>query len=584
MYEALSRKWRPRTFDEIVGQGHVTRALANAISLGKIHHAYLFSGTRGVGKTTFARILSRALNCVNGPTATPCLVCPACMAVEQGSATDVQEIDGASNNGIDDVRQLRENAAYAPAHMRYKIFIIDEVHMLSKQAFNALLKILEEPPPHVVFIFATTEPNKLPDTILSRVQRFDFRMLTEEEILDRFKLMAETEKIVCEEDALRLLARYAFGSMRDGQSIFEQAAVSGSGTITSALVEEILGLVGVDAAIDLVHGFVADGAESALGKFAQLQSRGADLKFLYLSLIDVLRDVAVLAFTGQETLLSRHAPSSLSQMKSLVQLRSREEWMFLLEIAFRSEKDVVATEFPRLGFELMLLRLVNAPALLLAENIGGGERAAASPRPVRESAPASAQSVQGPSSPVSATTTSGPRPVQPSAPVPAASKAPAGKSGDLWEGVKRNLEGHKKVVLVGLLNSLKGHREGDEMLIEGPEALVSLVRDPDKLALLEKAVEEVAGEKLGVRFTSGAEKKNAEPLEQPIVPDGRKLEQQAFEDPGVQEYLREFDGNIIEVKPLSPKEIGLPLTASVVPGAENEESIAGEVDGESEEE
>ncbi|HEU5360490.1 MAG TPA: DNA polymerase III subunit gamma/tau, partial [Candidatus Deferrimicrobiaceae bacterium] len=181
-YEALSRKWRPRTFGEVVGQGHVSRALANAISLGKIHHAYLFAGTRGVGKTTFARILARALNCERGPTPDPCLSCPACVEILAGSGVDVQEIDGASNTGIDDVRRLRENAAYAPARFRYKIYIIDEVHMLSKAAFNGLLKILEEPPPHVVFVFATTEPNRIPDTILSRVQRFDFRMLTEEEI------------------------------------------------------------------------------------------------------------------------------------------------------------------------------------------------------------------------------------------------------------------------------------------------------------------------------------------------------------------------------------------------------------------
>ncbi|HEY3488932.1 MAG TPA: DNA polymerase III subunit gamma/tau [Candidatus Deferrimicrobiaceae bacterium] len=585
MYEALSRKWRPRTFDEIVGQGHVTRALANAISLGKIHHAYLFSGTRGVGKTTFARILSRALNCVNGPTATPCLVCPACLAVEQGSATDVQEIDGASNNGIDDVRQLRENAAYAPASMRYKIFIIDEVHMLSKQAFNALLKILEEPPPHVVFIFATTEPNKLPDTILSRVQRFDFRMLTEEEILDRFKLMAEKEKIDCEEDALRLLARYAFGSMRDGQSIFEQAAVSGNGKVTSALVEEILGLVGVEAAIDLVRSVVVEGAEGALGRFALLQSRGADLKFLYLSLVDVLRDAAVLAFTGQEALLSRHAPSSLAQMKSLVAERSREEWMFLLDIAFRSEKDVVATEFPRLGFELLLLRLVNAPSLLLAENMADGQPAAP-PRTVRAVvAPSSAGLPPAPSGAphpeaahVSGTTTSSSGGHHAHAPAPAApgARGPAGgKAGDLWEAVKRNLEGKKKVPLVALLSSLAGHRDGDALMIEGAEALLSMVRDPDKLALIEKAVEEVAGTRLTLRFGAEGEKKNVEPAE--LISDTKRLERMAFEDPAVRDFLREFDGNLIEVRPTPPK-APVPAIPVPPPGADAEEGAADETE------
>ena len=364
-YEALARKWRPKTFEEIVGQGHVTRALANAISSGKIHHAYLFSGTRGVGKTTFARILARALNCEKGPTPAPCLSCPSC--VEVGSGTDVQEIDGASNTGIDDIRSLRENAAYAPSRLRYKVYIIDEVHMLSKQAFNGLLKTLEEPPPHVVFILATTEPNRIPDTILSRVQRFDFRMLTDAEVRGRLSEMARAEGIPAEEDALALMARYAFGSMRDGQSLFEQAAVSGGGNVTAALVEGMLGLVGVEAAIDLVSAAVLDGAGPALTRFAALLSRGADLKYLFLSLIDVLRDTAVLSFTGQEALLFRHSPASLDRMRELTARRSREEWMLLLDIAFRSERDVLATEFPHLGFELLLLRLANAQGLLSVE-------------------------------------------------------------------------------------------------------------------------------------------------------------------------------------------------------------------------
>ena len=375
-YEALARKWRPKTFEEIVGQGHVTRALANAISSGKIHHAYLFSGTRGVGKTTFARILARALNCEKGPTPTPCLTCPSC--AEVGSGTDVQEIDGASNTGIDDIRSLRENAAYAPSRLRYKVYIIDEVHMLSKQAFNGLLKTLEEPPPHVVFILATTEPNRIPDTILSRVQRFDFRMLTDAEVRGRLSEMARAEGISAEEDAVALMARYAFGSMRDGQSLLEQAAVSGGGSVTAALVEGMLGLVGVEAAIDLVSAAVLDGAGAALTRFASLLSRGADLKYLFLSLIDVLRDAAVLSFTGQEALLFRHSPASLDRMRELTARRVREEWMLLLDIAFRSERDVLATEFPHLGFELLLLRLANAQGLLSVEALDLSAEAAGS--------------------------------------------------------------------------------------------------------------------------------------------------------------------------------------------------------------
>ncbi len=526
-YEALARKWRPKGFEEVVGQGHVTRALANAISLGKIHHAYLFSGTRGVGKTTFARILARALTCEKGPTASPCLECTACKEILAGSATDVQEIDGASNTGIDDVRRLRENAAYAPARLRYKIYIIDEVHMLSKSAFNGLLKILEEPPPHTVFIFATTEPNRIPDTILSRVQRFDFRMLTDEEIQNRLKEMAEAEEIRCEEDALRLMARYAFGSMRDGQSIFEQAAVSGNGRISAALVEEMLGLVGTEAAIDLTGSVVSGDAGEAIGMFSAILSRGADLKYLYLSLLDVLRDAAVWKFTEDDDLLFRHSPSSLTRVKELCARKSREEWMFLLDIAFRSEKDVLGTEFPRLGFELLLLRLVNAPGLLDVEGLDA--------RP-----PSTAKTG---SSPVAAHAEAG-----------VTSETRRAKE-EIWGALLKNLGAKKKtVLLLGLLSQMKGRREGDELVITSPHQFVlDRLREEDKWPVLLQAVAEVAGKKLEIRLSVSGGKKN--PEAGAVGKEGDRPEKRALSDPLLTEVLREFEGaTVLEIRPAPGKE------------------------------
>jgi len=561
-YEALSRKWRPKTFGEIVGQGHVTRALANAISHGKIHHAYLFTGTRGVGKTTFARILARALNCEKGPTAAPCMACSACKEILAGSSTDVQEIDGASNTGIDDVRRLRENAAYAPARLRYKIYIIDEVHMLSKAAFNGLLKILEEPPPHVVFVFATTEPNRIPDTILSRVQRFDFRMLTEEEIFARLREMAEAEKIAFEEDALRLMARYAFGSMRDGQSILEQAAVSGDGRITAALVEDSLGLVGTEAAIDLVTAVVAGGADAAIRAFTALLSRGADLKFLFLSLVDVLRDAAVWKFTGRDDLLFRHAPSSLARMKALCDARSREEWMFLLDIAFRSEKDVLGTEFPRLGFELLLLRLVNAPTLLSVDGLSAGELSgAAAPAPAR---PASAARPREPEGAARPQTTFAAR--------ASGSAHAASRGGDLWEAIRRSLEGKKKPLIVALLHQMRGRLEGDALVITCPHQMqLDRLREDDKWPFLLQAVEEASGRKLPVRLAVSEEKKSPEG-QGAVAPAPERAEKRAFDDPLLAEILREFEGaTVVEVKtpPAGP-------APSVPAGAEPEETTEGE--------
>jgi DNA polymerase-3 subunit gamma/tau len=552
-YEALSRKWRPKTFDEIVGQAHVSRALANAISLGKIHHAYLFAGTRGVGKTTFARILARALNCEKGPTPSPCLSCPACDEILSGTGVDVQEIDGASNTGIDDVRRLRENAAYMPARFRYKIYIIDEVHMLSKAAFNGLLKILEEPPAHVVFVFATTEPNRIPDTILSRVQRFDFRMLTEEEIYARLREMAEAERIDFEEEAMRLVARYAFGSMRDGQSIIEQAAVSGNGRISASLVEEMLGLVGAEAAIDLVRAIVAEGLEGAIRKFSSQWSRGADLKFLFLSLVDVLRDAAVWKFTERDDLLFRHSPSSLARMKELCAQRSREEWMFLLDIAFRSEKDVLGTEFPRLGFELLLLRLVNAPGLLAVEELGKEEQAAVPRRPVdpvkeaqttfsnRIPAGQSLHSVGGHSSSAPSSEARGEK-----------EEARRTKE-DVWEGIRRTLEEKRKTLLLALLHQMRGGLEGDEMVIACPHQMqLDRLREEDKWPVLVQAVEEVVGRKIPIRLVTDPEKKS------PVIegPGNRtnSPEKKALADPLLAEILREFEGaTVLEIRPAPRK-------------------------------
>ncbi|MFT6146545.1 MAG: DNA polymerase-3 subunit gamma/tau, partial [Myxococcota bacterium] len=221
-YLAIARKYRPGTFDEIVGQEHVTRTLRNAIARGRVHHAFLFTGARGVGKTTAARALAKSLNCERGPTADPCGECASCVEIAAGRNPDLIEIDGASNNSVDDIRDLCDNVQYAPQRGGSKIYLIDEVHMLSKGAFNALLKTLEEPPPHVVFIFATTEPNKIPDTILSRVQRFDFKRIPEQGVITRLARIAEAEGSGVSEHGLRLIARAGEGSMRDSESLLDQ--------------------------------------------------------------------------------------------------------------------------------------------------------------------------------------------------------------------------------------------------------------------------------------------------------------------------------------------------------------------------
>ncbi len=241
-YLAMARKWRPKNFEDMVGQDHIAQTIRNAIEGKRISHAYLFTGTRGVGKTTSARILAKALNCKNGPTPIPCDACDNCKAVNNGSSMDVLEIDGASNNSVDNIRELREQVNYAPMNGTYKIYVIDEVHMLSKSAFNALLKTLEEPPPHVVFIFATTEANKLPHTILSRVQRFDFKRISEQNIRERLEYICSQESITPERQALEAIARKADGSMRDALSLFDQVYAFSGADLTMEAARKVLGL------------------------------------------------------------------------------------------------------------------------------------------------------------------------------------------------------------------------------------------------------------------------------------------------------------------------------------------------------
>src|SRR5205814_1821668 len=277
-YLVLARKYRPQRFDELVGQEHVARTLTNAIALGRVHHAYLFTGARGVGKTSAARILAKALCCVQGPTATPCGVCDFCREIASGQSVDVLEIDGASNTGVDDVRQLREGVRYLPSKGKRKVYIIDEVHMLSPSAFNALLKTLEEPPPHVVFIFATTEVHKIPVTILSRTQRFDFKLISTARLTEHLAGVLKAEKIDADEDAVRVIARQAAGSVRDGLSLLDQViAYVGDSKLTRDIVAEVLGVADRRLLVELAGGVLARDAGATLRTLARAADGGIDL-------------------------------------------------------------------------------------------------------------------------------------------------------------------------------------------------------------------------------------------------------------------------------------------------------------------
>ena len=299
-YTVLARRYRPQTFAEVIGQGHVARALKNAIATGRVAHAYLFTGARGVGKTSTARIFAKALNCPNAPTdgpdaGVPCNACDACEAISDGSDVDVLEIDGASNNGVDHIRDLRSNVTVKPMRAKYKVYIIDEVHMLSKAAFNALLKTLEEPPGGVKFVFCTTEPNKLPDTILSRVQRFDFATVQIQSIIQRLAAIAEAEGFAVEQPALELVARRAAGSMRDSQSLFDQLLSFGGETITADEVHRLFGTAGDDRLLAILGCCVGGDPGGALAELEAAIGDGVQLDELATQVVGLLRDVMVLA-------------------------------------------------------------------------------------------------------------------------------------------------------------------------------------------------------------------------------------------------------------------------------------------------
>jgi DNA polymerase-3 subunit gamma/tau len=307
MTQALYRKWRPQTFDEVVGQDHVVRTLRNGLVTDRTHHAYLFTGPRGTGKTTTARLLAKAVNCrVDDLTERPCNACPMCQAINEGRLMDLIEIDAASNTGVDDVRELRERVGYRPNEARYKVYVVDEVHMLSNAAFNALLKTLEEPPPHAIFVLATTEPQKIPATVLSRCQRFDFRRIPLSSIIARLRFLSDQESIQADEEALTLIARQSTGSMRDAESLLDQLAAYAEGGITIAVVRSALGTGNEEAVFSIADALLNGDVHAGLAVINQAVEQGADPRQFARQVVDHLRALLLTRLGSEVTLL--HVP------------------------------------------------------------------------------------------------------------------------------------------------------------------------------------------------------------------------------------------------------------------------------------
>ena len=355
VHRVISLRYRPQNFDELTGQNHIVLSLKGAIKSGRIGHALLFAGPRGVGKTTTARIFAKSLNCVEGPTVYPCQKCQLCREITLSRSIDVIEIDGASNRGIEEIRSLREGVKYSPLHGRYKIYIIDEVHMLTQEAFNALLKTLEEPPPKVVFVFATTNPTKLPTTILSRCQRFVFKRLTVSEITSRLRTIADKEKIKITENALHYLAIRADGSIRDGESILEQLASFIEGEVTEEDVFKLIGFLGNDFYFTLLNKILTGDLSKVIVMLNKGIEDGADPVEIYRGFTNYLR-AAFLIRTGVPCEFVELNSEEIEVLKNIE--LSRDETIHLLEICLRFEDIVKRSVNVRIAIELLFSQLI----------------------------------------------------------------------------------------------------------------------------------------------------------------------------------------------------------------------------------
>jgi DNA polymerase-3 subunit gamma/tau len=575
-YQVIARKWRPQKFEDVTGQEVLTQTLRNSIEHGRLHHAYLFSGARGVGKTTTARLVAKALNChkAAGPTGTPCAAtdetaCASCREIAEGRSMDVLEIDAASNTGVDNVRDvIIGSVAISPARDRYKVFIIDEVHMLSGPAFNALLKTVEEPPPNVVFMMATTEEHKVPDTITSRCQIFEFRTIATAKIAERLRFIAEAEGISISDEAVREIARAGDGSMRDAQSAFDQVISFAGDKIKTEDVEKALGIAGADVLARVVSGIAENQPAEALAIVDDLVMRGHNLRNFCRDVLGHLRDLLVVKVSGDPKLLD----SSSAQTSTLAKqagLFSESDLVRFFHSLAETESSLKDAANPRYQVEVGLVKLMEMRRLAslgdLVDRIAELENALRTGRPPVEkkgpqSAPdsgssklpaRSAASAGGSSRSAAATAAPTEQPVISEPPV----VAPAPAAVSLIDQIKLELDKKKRRMLIAALDAAsRAELEGEELVIEfAPEAKHSrdTLAKPDNAKALREACREVCGRDVGVRFVirdGASESKGGLSPEEEAVRAKKKTRQVVAQNPTVQQVLRAFGGEIVDIK------------------------------------
>jgi len=368
-YLVLARQWRPQVFEEVIGQRFITQTLQNAISQNRVPHAFLFTGARGVGKTSTARILAKALNCEYGPQPNPCNQCTNCKEITDGISMDVIEIDGASNRGIEEIRELRENVRYTPAKSHYKIYIIDEVHMLTKEAFNALLKTLEEPPSHIIFIFATTEPHKIPATILSRCQRYDFKRIPLKEVIESLKRIVEKEGIQISPRSLQVIAKESEGSMRDAQSLLDQVISYAGNEIRDEDITEVLGLIDQKIISDTIEAIANRDGQRCVEIVNHIYHYGYDIQRFCQDLLQALRNLILIKVSKHPGTLMELPPEGFEEIKRQAERFQFEQLNHLFSLLLKGEEEIAQSTFPRTMLEITLIRMATLPPVLPIDEI-----------------------------------------------------------------------------------------------------------------------------------------------------------------------------------------------------------------------
>ncbi len=545
MYQVIARKYRPQNFTELIGQEHVQKTLANAIASNRLAHGYIFSGQRGTGKTTVARILARCLNCIDGPTPAPCGVCSSCTEISAGNAIDVIEIDAASNRGINEMREIRENVRYRPARDRYKVFIIDEAHQITKEAFNALLKTLEEPPEWVVFILCTTEAYEIPNTIASRCQHFSFRSVEFTELMQRMRYIVEQEGIQADDEVLSVIALAGEGSVRDSLSALDQAIACCGNTLRVDSIRALLGMFGTDSLRAVAEAVTERNGNRMLEIVDELESHGQSLQHFCRELARYWRNLLVARIAGKPTRLIAASDNEQNGLLKTAESFSEEDLTRYLNLTLDLYKTLQSSLQPRLHLELGLVKLVHAGKLQSIE-----EALASLPKTdkLASGSPAASGSM------LTASARSAPR--SPAFQAPAVSKAgteknsiqkpaseiapePLAATGDLRHDLYQALSRAGMEHTADAIQQAEVSVNGQEILIRAPKAMMLLLKDPG----MDRVAAQVAGKPVRVRLEVN-ESIAASPVpvaEKPASPDS-ELRQRALSHPGVKRFQELFPG------------------------------------------